>query len=83
MARGSGGGDGILIKYYEFAESRWEAGLRRSAERIDAKLVFEPRGEDRETQGIKPGFEQGQIVAEWRDSSFLLARNSFNLGANR
>src|SRR5262249_6332620 len=74
--------DGIFVEFHEFAEGRRNAGFRRSAERINAELVFEPGDKDREAEGVKAGFEQGQIIGERREGFSLLARDSLNLRDN-
>src|ERR1700739_4020979 len=64
------GGD-ILVCSDEFADGRWEGGVVRDGERINAEIVLQPRDQDCERQRIEPGFVQRQIVLERRKRDLL------------
>src|SRR6266403_5608039 len=64
------GGD-IFVGSDELADGRWEGGVLRDGERIDAEIVLQTRNQDGEGQRIEPGFVQRQFVLERRKRDLL------------
>jgi hypothetical protein len=59
------GGD-ILVGFDEFANRRRKRGIVRQRERIDAKIVLQPRDQDRERERVESGVLQRQLIVKRR-----------------